>query len=229
MRFFITKKNLVWLIFLLCCVIFAIFLTGCGASVARDAISIPVKGAVEKLNPEADTAKTKEQDAVDAASDKVAVLTGDLAKAKAELDQKEDALRKARYASLRTLAFWLAGIAFLATCGAVAAAFFLPVFRKQLLIGAVACVGVIVLCLSFEAMLDYIPWIGGAMVSALIGWLIFALIKSRKAITLTAEAGDLFANAVTTDEITKVKESITASQIKAGVRNLIQDARGKLA
>lgn len=32
MRFFITKKNLVWLIFLLCCVIFAIFLTGCGKS-----------------------------------------------------------------------------------------------------------------------------------------------------------------------------------------------------
>lgn len=222
---------LVAVILLLCGILIAIWLTGCGegrqaVSTVKDVVS--GKGASILPAPSKDENKTREQAAVDAASDKVASLSGELAKAKAELEQKEDALKKARYATLRKLSFWLAGISFLATCAAVAAAIFLPVFRNQLLLSAAACASVMILALTVEAALDYLPWIGGIIGAGLITYVILLLVKSRKAIALTAEAGDLFANAITDDEIARIKDLISAKQIKAGVHKLIQDARGKL-
>ncbi len=199
-------------------VIVALCLSGCGG--CRGSAVRAAERAVENHVTEMNKADAKDRTPLKIANDKVATIEGELAKAKAERDE-------VRYASLRRLAFSTAAIAFLATCGAIAAAFFLPVFRKQLLMGAAACVAVIVICLTFQVALNYIPWIGGAIVLVIIGYLVLALTKSRTAIRMTAAAGDEFANALTDGDIKNIKQRLSIEQMAAGVHNLIQEARGK--
>ncbi len=201
--------------FLIVCAV-ALCLSGCGG--CRGLPSRPMADVAKHL----ETVAAPNSTPLTAANDKVATIEGELAKAKAERDE-------VRYASLRRLAFTIAGIAFLATCGAIAAAIFLPVFRAQLLTGATACVAVIVVSLSFEKILNYVPWIAGAIVLGIIGYLILALAKSRTAIRMTAAAGDEFANALTDLDVDQIKQRVSIEQMAAGVHRLIQDARGKVS
>ncbi len=171
----------------------SLFLTSCGPASCISTPRLPqeVKEIVSiKGKPAVNSApmttieihESHEQKAVREAQDTVSDLKGQLAKAQEELTQKETILQRSRYDSIRKLSFWLSGISVLAMCGAVAAAIFLPVFRKQLIMGAIACLSVMVLSMTVEAALDYIKWIGVGIMFAGMAALVWWLIKSRKAI-----------------------------------------------
>lgn len=199
-------------------------------SAAKNMPALPTKGLEKpELAPEDTKDRTKEERKVDNSNAKVADLEGQLAKAREENKQDKKALQDSRFNTLRRLSMWMAGIAFLCTCGAVTAAILLPAFRMQFITGAIACLSVMVLSLTVDTIISYIPWIASGILLLGMAALIWWLVKSRKAICATAIAGDMLANVDPTDKdaLDEVKELIHTNQIKAGLVKIIQEARGK--
>ncbi len=221
-------------------VLLGLLLSGCGptscvAARAKETVkahvpSLPDKGAslaMPKLDDDKDS--TVEERKVHTSNSKVADLEGQLAEAREENRQDKKALQDSRYNTLRKLSLWMAAIAFLCTCGAVVAAILLPLFRLRFIMGAVACLSVMVLSLTVDTIIEYIPWIGSGILFAGMAALIWWLVKSRQAITFAAAAGDMLAtvNPLNKDSMDQIKDLIHYNQTKAGVVKLIQEARGK--
>ena len=75
----------------------------------------------------------------------------------------------ARQAETRHKLYWVSGLACLAALGCVALAIFLPAFRKQAIMGFLACVAIAAMGWLLAWLVPYLLWIGAGLVALIAG------------------------------------------------------------
>jgi hypothetical protein len=145
----------------------AIALSGCWPFSSKPAVVVDLGGnkppaTAPAGNPAAPAApKTKvEQLEAEVAAAKVAEQ-----KAHDDVKLKEKELESARLAALRAKLYWTVGIALLAALACLAGAIWLPLLKKQFIIGIAASVAVASLAVCLAAILPYLVWIGAGLLT----------------------------------------------------------------
>jgi hypothetical protein len=192
------------------------WLTSCSTPRLPPLPAITAPATTSATDPSAEHAK------VESAEEKVDRLTGDLEKAKSELDHAREAEREARLASVRMLVLWATGLFTLVGILSVGLAIWLHM--KSLFMLSAACAGMIAAAQATNVLLDH-PYLAGGIIGAIVlGALGLVLWKQRitesglRASVMVTEALKPAANDESDDERKRRREMQTKIVQSVGTR-----------
>lgn len=200
-------------------ILIAAVLAGCSTGnvpriVPAATIDIPTSASAQQNTPPA----------IAAADDRIAVLTGELAKATAERAAAERQAKEAELAAWRKWSRWIAGLALPLCAAAAGLGMWFGMARIALPIsgaGAIACITLVV----FAEALGFIAWlVPGIGLLSIVSVAVVMIRRRDHALAATAKLADAIeARAYSYAD----KLDARHAQVRAGVHGVIQAARGK--